>query len=277
MRQTRQTGAPVAIAYDIEGSGPLVVFLHGIGGNRSNWEEQVAFFATRFCAVAWDARGYGASDDPPQTLKFSDYADDLVRVLDHLGAERAHLVGLSMGGMILQDFYGRYADRVATLVLVDTSVGFGSVSEEVRRDFLAHRLDPLERGLQPADIAPGVVEVLVAKSATATARQRMRASIQALRVEPYKQALRAIITTDFRVVLPHIDVPTLVIVGDEDIVTPPADSEVLTRNIPGAKLVTIPGAGHLTNIEQPEAFNAALEAFLNPYASYASVVSSGRA
>jgi 3-oxoadipate enol-lactonase len=277
MRQTRQTGAPVAIAYDIEGSGPLVVFLHGIGGNRSNWEGQVAYFATRFCAVAWDARGYGASDDPPQTLKFSDYADDLVRVLDHLGAERAHLVGLSMGGMILQDFYGRYADRVATLALVDTSVGFGSVSEEVRRDFLARRLDPLERGLKPADIAPGVVEVLVAKSATATARQRMQASIQALRVEPYKQALHAIITTDFRVVLPHIGVPTLVIVGDEDVVTPPADSEFLTRNIPGAKLVTIPGAGHLTNIEQPEAFNAALEAFLNPYASDASVVSAGRA
>jgi 3-oxoadipate enol-lactonase len=141
-------------------------------------------------------------------------------------------------------------------------------------DKYLYQLD--DNPLKPADIAPGIVEVLVAKSATATARQRMQASIQALRVEPYKQALHAIITTDFRVVLPHIGVPTLVIVGDEDVVTPPADSEFLTRNIPGAKLVTIPGAGHLTNIEQPEAFNAALEAFLNPYASDASVVSAGR-
>ena len=275
MRVTRRTIGPVAIAYDIAGSGPLVVFLHGIGGNHSNWQGQVAYFAVRFCAVAWDARGYGASDDPPQTLKFSDYADDLMRLLDHLRAERAHLVGLSMGGMILQDFYGRYADRVATMALVDTSVGFGSVSAEVRRDFLARRLDPLEQGLTLADIAPGVVEVLVAKSATAAARQRLRASIEALHVAAYKQALHAVITTDFRAVLPHINVPTLVIVGDEDVVTPPTDSEFLTRNIAGAELVSIPGAGHLTNIETPEAFNAVLEAFLNLYASRASVVSAG--
>jgi 3-oxoadipate enol-lactonase len=275
MHVTRRMTGPVALAYDIAGSGPLVVFLHGIGGNRSNWQGQVAYFAARLCAVAWDARGYGASDDPPQPLKFSDYADDLRRLLDHLKAERAHLVGLSMGGMILQDFYGRYADRVATMALVDTSVGFGSVSAEVQREFLARRLDPLERGLTLADIAPGVVEVLVAKGARAAARQRMQASIEALRVTPYKQALHAIITTDFRAVLPHINVPTLVIVGDEDVVTPLADSEFLTRNISGAKLVSIPGAGHLTNIETPEAFNAALEAFLNLYASRASVVSAG--
>jgi 3-oxoadipate enol-lactonase len=275
MHATRRTPGPVAIAYDIAGSGPLVVFLHGIGGNRSNWEGQVASFAVRFCAVAWDARGYGASEDPPQTLKFSDYTDDLRRLLDHLRVARAHLVGLSMGGMILQDFYGRYADRAATLTLVDTSVGFGSVSEEVRREFLARRLDPLERGLMPADIAPGVVEVLVATSATAAARQRTRASIEALRVAPYKQALHAIMTTDFRAILPHINVPTLVIVGAEDVVTPPPDAEFLARNIPGAKLVTIPGAGHLTNIEQPEIFNATLEAFLNRHANHASVVSAG--
>jgi 3-oxoadipate enol-lactonase len=275
MLVTRRTAGRVAIAYDIKGSGPLVVFLHGIGGNRSNWERQVAYFATRFCAVAWDARGYGASDDPPHSLKFADYADDLARLLDNLDADRAHLVGLSMGGMILQDFHGRYANRVATLALVDTSAGFGNASVEVRRDFLAHRLDPLERGLTPADIAPTVVEVLVAKSATATARQRLHASIEALRVEPYKQALQAITTTDFRAVLPHINVPTLVIVGDEDVVTPPADAEFLTRAIRGAKLVTIPGAGHLTNIEQPEAFNAALETFLSPHAGRASVVVMG--
>jgi 3-oxoadipate enol-lactonase len=275
MHATRRMTGPVALAYDIAGSGPLVVFLHGIGGNRSNWQGQVAYFAARFCAVAWDARGYGASDDPPQPLNFSDYADDLVRLLDHLRAERAHLVGLSMGGMILQDFYGRYADRAATMALVDTSVGFGGVSAEVRREFLARRLDPLERGLTLADIAPGVVEVLVAKGATAAARQRLRASIEALRVNPYKQALHAIITTDFRAVSPHINVPTLVIVGEEDVVTPPADAEFLARNISGAKLVSIPGAGHLTNIETPEAFNAALEAFLNLYAGRASVVSAG--
>ncbi len=273
MRVTRHTGGPVAIAYDMAGSGPLVVFLHGIGGNRTNWYGQLEHFSNRFCAVTWDARGYGASNDSPQTLKFSDFADDLLRLLDHCKAERAHLVGLSMGGMIVQDFYGRHPERVATLALVDTSSGFGGVPEAARRDFLARRLDPLEKGLTPVDIAPGVVEVLVAKGASAAIREQLRGSLSALRVEPYKQALHAIVTTDFRPVLPKITVPTLVIVGDEDIVTPPSASEFLVKNIPGASLVKILGAGHLTNIEKPEAFNAALGPFLDRHAQRASVVS----
>jgi 3-oxoadipate enol-lactonase len=273
MRTPRHTGGSVSIAYDIAGTGPLVVFLHGIGGNRTNWEGQLDAFSNRFCAVAWDARGYGASGDSPQTLKFSDFADDLLRLLDHLKAERAHLVGLSMGGMIIQDFYGRYPERVATLSLVDTSSGFGGVPEEARRDFLARRLDPLERGLTPADIAPNVVEVLVAKGASAAVREQLRASMAALRTGPYKQALHAITTTDFRAVLPQITVPTLIIVGDEDTVTPPSASEFLAKNIAGAALVTIPGAGHLTNLEKPEAFNAALGSFLDRHAQRVSVVS----
>ncbi|MGE0824092.1 MAG: alpha/beta fold hydrolase [Candidatus Binatia bacterium] len=272
MRHVQHTAGPVAIAYEMQGNGPLVVFLHGIGGNRTNWYGQLDHFGDRFCAVTWDARGYGDSDDSPQTLKFSDYADDLNRLLDHLQAERAHLVGLSMGGMIVQDFYGRYANRVATLSLVDTSSGFGGVPEEARRDFLSRRLDPLEKGLTPKDIAPGVVEVLASKQASAAVRQQLIASLSALRVEPYKQALHAIITTDFRQTLPTITVPTLVIVGDEDIVTPPSASEFLVKSIPGATLVTIPQAGHLTNIEKPAEFNAALRPFLQQHAQEASVV-----
>src|ERR1700740_1643625 len=118
MRQIHRAAGPVPLAYEARGSGPLVVFLHGIGGNRTNWYEQLDHFGDRFCAVTWDARGYGAREDPPQTLKFSDYADDLNRLLYHLQADRAHLVGLSMGGMIIQDFYDRYPQRVATLSLV---------------------------------------------------------------------------------------------------------------------------------------------------------------
>ena len=191
MAETRRTEDPVSIAYDIEGSGPLVVFLHGIGGNRLNWTDQLAHFGRRFCTAAWDARGYLDSDDSPQTLRFSDFADDLCRLLDRLKAEQAHLVGLSMGGMIIQDFYGRYADRVATLALVDTSSGFGGVPEAVRQDFLARRLNPLENGLSPADIAPEVVKVLVAESAGPAVRERLIASMSALRTEAYKQALHA--------------------------------------------------------------------------------------
>jgi pimeloyl-ACP methyl ester carboxylesterase len=273
MRTVQKTNGPVSIAYEKQGSGPLVVFLHGIGGNRTNWYGQLDHFSDKFCAVTWDARGYGASDDSPQTLKFSDYADDLARLLDHLKVDRAHLVGLSMGGMILQDFYSRYANRVATLALVDTSAGFGAASEEAKRDFLARRLDPLEKGLTPKDIAPGVVEVLASKHASAAVREQLIASLSALRVEPYKQALHAIVITDFRSVLSQIAVPTLVIVGEEDIVTPPAASEYLAKNITGALLVKIPQAGHLTNIEKPAEFNTALQLFLEKHVQRASAVS----
>lgn len=273
MRALRKTNDPVSIAYEMQGTGPLIIFLHGIGGNRTNWYGQLEHFSDKFCAVTWDTRGYGASADSPQTLQFSDYADDLLRLLNHLKVARAHLVGLSMGGMILQDFYSRYADRVATLSLVDTSAGFGSASDEERRDFLARRLDPLEKGLTPKDIAPGVVQVLASKYATPAAREQLIASLSALRSEPYKQALHAIVTTDFRSILPTITVPTLVIVGDDDVVTPPPASEFLAKNILGASLMRIPQAGHLTNIEKPKAFNAALRSFLEQNAQRASVVS----
>lgn len=268
----QRTSGPVALAYDIQGNGPLVVFLHGIGGNRRNWTGQLAHFQDRFCAVAWDARGYGDSDDSPTPLHFSDFADDLQRLLDHCGAERAHLVGLSMGGMILQDFYGRYAERVATLTLIDTSAGFGMASEAHKHEFLARRLDPLQRGLTPVDIAPSVVKVLVAPQATAEARLQLHTSLAALRSEPYQQALHAIVTTDFRSILPRIAVPTLVLVGREDRVTPPAAAQFLAEHIRGASLIQIPGAGHLSNIEQPEAFNRALGTFLEQHAACASVV-----
>ncbi len=272
MRMLRKTSDSVSLAYEIQGSGPLTVFLHGIGGNRTNWYNQLEHFSDHFCAVTWDARGYGASADSPQPLKFSDYADDLRRLLDHLRAERAHIVGLSMGGMIAQDFYSRMPERVATLALVDTSAGFGAASEEERRDFLARRLDPLEKGLTPSDIAPGVVQVLASQYATPAAREQLIASLSALRVEPYKQALHAIVTTDFRTLVPTIAVPTLVLVGEDDIVTPPPASEFLARNIPGAVLAKIPQAGHLTNIEKPQEFNAALRQFLTPHAQRASHV-----
>ena len=275
MAATFQTGGPVSITYELEGSGPLIVFLHGIGGNRRNWALQLAHFGSRFCAVSWDARGYLDSDDSPEPTKFKDFADDLLRLLDHVGAERAHLVGLSMGGMIVQDFYDRYPARVASLCLADSSAGFGGVSDRVRDEFLSKRLEPLERGLTPRDIAPEVVKVLVAESASLHVREALIASMSALRTESYKQALKAIITTDFRSGLPNIAVPALVIVGDEDQVTPKAESDFLVSRIPDSKLVVIPGAGHLSNIEKPDLFNNALNTFLTPHAEKASLISSG--
>jgi 3-oxoadipate enol-lactonase len=262
-------GSP-KIAYEREGSGPLVVFLHGIGGNRSNWTDQLAYFGRRYCAIAWDARGYGASDDSPATLKFTDYGDDLRRLLDHLKAEKAHVVGLSMGGMIAQDFHARYADRVATLALVDTNLGMGMQPEEFKQDFVARRLTPLERGLTPKDTATENAKALVSPHTPDELVAKLRASLSALRVEPYKQAIHAILTTDFRTTNKSIKVPTLVIVGEDDRLTTPAQADALAATISGAHKVVIERAGHLTNLEQAGHFHAALSAFLDRNAAAAS-------
>jgi pimeloyl-ACP methyl ester carboxylesterase len=108
--KTDHISGPRLIAVDHIGSGSLVALMHGIGGNRSNWHDHLAEFGRYFHAVAWDARGYGDSDDYEGDLDFGDFADDLARLLDHFDASRAHLVGLSMGGVIALDFVGRWCD-----------------------------------------------------------------------------------------------------------------------------------------------------------------------
>src|SRR5689334_22806733 len=148
------------LALDVQGDGPLLLFLHGIGGNRTNWRAQLPAFAPHFKAVAWDARGYGASDDYEGPLAFDDFIADLLRVIDWFGVKRAHLAGLSMGGRIAMRFALLHPDRVATLTLIDTHEGFESFTPEKRREFIETRRAPLISGRSPADIAPTVARSL---------------------------------------------------------------------------------------------------------------------
>lgn len=139
-RETTFVPGPPRLAIDHMGSGPFLMFLHGIGGNRANWRDQLPVFAEDFHAASWDARGYGDSDDYDGPLDFGDFAADLVRVLDHFGVARAHLCGLSMGGRILQDFVARFPDRVAALVLCGTTPGFDvSMTPEKKAEFVRLR------------------------------------------------------------------------------------------------------------------------------------------
>lgn len=266
------TKTPIKIAYERVGQGPIIVFLHGIGGNRSNWAEQLSFFRKRFCAVAWDARGYGDSGDSNAALKFSDFADDLCELLDDINAEKAHLVGLSMGGMIVQDFYHRYSNRVASLTLAATSDGFCSVTPEETQKFLALRLSPLEQGGTIRDVADILIEVLAGPEATKQHKQQLYESLLALRPSSYEQALRAIVTTNFRDGLSKIRVPTLVINGSADQVTPLSESETLRTHISDVETRIIKGAGHLINIEKPEIFNSILSDFITRHKNKATFI-----
>ncbi|MFN0299286.1 MAG: alpha/beta fold hydrolase [Burkholderiales bacterium] len=255
-------GSP-RIAFDHTGEGPLLVFLHGIGGNRTNWHDQLPVFGREFHAVAWDARGYGLSDDYEGPLEFARFADDLRRLLDHFKAETAHLCGLSMGGRILQDFYPRHPHRAATLVLCDTMAGFDAAfTPEKRAEFVRLRKQPLVEGKEPKDIAPIVARTLMSPKSSPEALQKLIDSMSALHKDSYIKTIEASTHYDRVADLPNIRVPTLLVYGEDDTLTPPALGRSMAEKIAGAEMVVIPDAGHLSNIERPAAFNRAVLAFL---------------
>jgi 3-oxoadipate enol-lactonase len=253
---------PLPIVVDIAGEGPLVVLLHGIGGGRTNWRANIPALAAGFRVVAWDARGYGDSGDVPGRRRFDDFAADLSVVLDHFGAQRAHLVGLSMGGRIALRFRALHPYRVASLVLADTHLGFGALSDRERAAFLSTRRDPLLAGQTPADIAPGLARRLVGDPANGALIAEVVASLAALRADAYLRTIAASVDDDLDPATEGVGVPTLVVVGARDRVTPPALARELAGRIDGAELAILEGAGHLSNMEAPDAFNRAVLAFL---------------
>tara|TARA_R110002110_G_scaffold205066_1_gene416740 strand:- start:141480 stop:142283 length:804 start_codon:yes stop_codon:yes gene_type:complete len=244
-------------------SGPLVIFLHGIGGQRSNWTQQLAALSPGFTAVAWDARGYGDSEDYGSALDFGDFSADLLRVMTYYGAQQCHLVGLSMGGRIALDFYGRHPQRVLSLVLADTSVNSGDAVDPAKiEEFLALRLAPLQNGKEPADIAPQVVESLVGLNTPPAVRATLQESLASLHKESYMKTLACVTRYQGFPAFEAVAVPTLVVAGREDKIARPEIVEAMAAGIPGSELVWIENAGHVSNVEQPAAFNAALLDFL---------------
>jgi len=256
-------GGSPSLAADVAGEGELLLFLHGIGGNRSNWRRQLDAFSQSYRCVALDGRGYGLSADYEGPVTFDIFASDVLRVLDHFGAEKAHICGLSLGGRIAQRFYAHHPDRVASLTLADSRPDTAdSRSPEDRDAFFNSRAKPLIEGGQPSDIAAGVSRSLASPNASEEVLAELRASISALRVEPYLKAIRANLDDDYAGDISKIAVPTLVVAGEFDTLTPPAMAQAISAGIPGSQLSIIPGAGHLSNIENAEAFNRVLGAFL---------------
>ena len=249
------------IAVDHAGDGPFAVFLHGIGGNRTFWHDQISAFAPHFHAAAWDARGYGLSDDYDGPLEFGDFSADLVRVLDHFACTRAHVVGLSMGGMIAMDFYARHPERVATLTVCDSAPGFGNIPPDQLKEFIRSRQEPLLQGKEPKDIAPAVARALARKSAPDSVLRQLVEGMATLHKQSYLKTIEGSSKVgSFQ--LEEIRVPTHIVVGDEDELTPPDVSRKMSERIPGAKFTILREAGHIANIEQPAAFNEAVLSFL---------------
>jgi 3-oxoadipate enol-lactonase len=251
--ETVHVGPAPRIALTVHGSGPLVVFLHGIGGNRHHWRHQLPVFATRFRAVAWDARGYGDSDDYAGALRFDDFTADLLRVLDHFRQQKAHLVGLSMGGRIARNFALRHPERVARLVLANTTPGFDALTPEQVKKFVEERKSR----------SPETIKALISRHARPGAYEDLLESFKALRQPSYLKTLQASVTQDRAAAIERIRAPTLVVTSDEDKVYPPSIARNMAKRIPGARLAVISGAGHLSNLEQPGQFNQVVLRFLS--------------
>ena len=258
------------LAVGVEGAGPPVVFLHGVGGNRSNWRRQVAALSATFTCFAWDARGYGDSADYDGPLDFSAFGDDMARVLDHFGIARAHFVGLSMGARILMDFAPRHLDRVATLTLCDCFYGFANaLSPEKQQEYIELRERPLLEGKTFADLAPRLIASLVSPNCPPEIQEELRQSILQLRVDSYLKTLRASTTFDQQDTIHLLDMPVQLIFGSEDQLTPPALGDELMTMLTNAQMATLDGAGHLSNLEAPEAFNEVLAKFLAAHRDHA--------
>jgi 3-oxoadipate enol-lactonase len=273
VRQLLRVGPAPRLALELAGRGPLVLCLHGIGGNRHAWDAQLAALAGEFTVAAWDARGYGDSDDYDGALDFGDFSRDLVRVLDHLRVGAVHLVGQSMGGRIALDFYARHPSRIATLTLVDTSAGSARVAspEEVEK-FLRLRKQPLLEGRTPRDIAPGIADTLVGPGTPPAVRERVIESLAALHVQSYLKTLDTVTRYTSFPDFASIAVPTLVVVGEHDRIATPQYARDMAARIPGARFVELAGGSHVSNMDRAEDFNRELLAFLRAHAGRAAAI-----
>lgn len=256
-------GAP-RLALEVAGQGPLLLLMHGIGGNRSNWRAQREALSAHFTFAAWDARGYGDSDDYEGPLAFDDFVRDVLRVLDHFGVDRAHLLGLSMGGRIAMRTALQHPDRIATLTLVDTHEGFSAFTPEQRENFVNSRKAPLLAGQTPADIAWPVARSLAGPHARPEHVEQLAQSIAALHKDSYIKSLEATVAQIDLGDITAIRAPAHFIVGADDPLTPVAMHYDMATKLRGAPVSVLPDAGHLSNIENATAFNQAALDWLMP-------------
>jgi 3-oxoadipate enol-lactonase len=259
MTQTAFVNPAPKLAVTYAGEGPLVLFLHGIRGNRNNWKSQVEALSRQgFQAAAWDARGYGDSDDYPGPLNFRDHlVGDVLRVAEHFGAKKFHLVGLSMGGRIARNVGIYHSDRLLSLTVVNANPGFNSMSADDVRRFVTERKTR----------TPESIRKLLGPNPRKGAYEELVQSIDRIREDSYRKTLEASVAQDRDAPIENIRAPTLILAGEEDKVYPPELARGMASRIPGAQLATLKGAGHLANIEQPEEFNRILLAFLKRHSS----------
>jgi pimeloyl-ACP methyl ester carboxylesterase len=252
--------------------GPLCLFLHGIGGGRSNWARQLGVIGHQTPAAALDLRGYGDSTLGPRQSDVDDYCADILRVADVLGAQKLILCGLSYGSWIATSFAMRHPDRLAGLVLSGGCTGMSEAGPAERDAFRVSREVPLNAGQVPADFAPAVVKVIAGPDASADIRDELQASMAAIPAATYRDALMCFTNPLEKFDFSKLTMPVLMMTGEYDRLAPPAEIRRVAERIfdtarnRDVRFEVIEGVGHVCNVEGAEQYTRTLSDFISKVA-----------
>lgn len=246
----------------------LCIYLHGIGGQRSNWQPQLAALGSVVPSVALDLRGYGDSHLGAEQTSVDDYCNDILSLAAKYKAQKVILVGLSYGSWIATSFAMRHPGMLAGLVLAGGCTGMSEASQTARDTFRKSREEPLSAGKTPADFAPDVVSIIAGPHTSDAIRVALTRSMEAIPVPTYRDALACFTNPTEVFDFARITYPVLLMTGEHDILAPPSEIRAVSLRMfnaitaPDIQFEEIANAGHLCNLEEPAQFNLHLLAFL---------------
>jgi len=260
----------IKLNYEIEGTGNPFVLIHGLGANLKMWFRQIPTFSKHYKTIVYDSRGHGDTEKPKEEYSLKTLIDDLKGLLDKLGIEKAHILGLSMGAVIAQLFTINHPNRVKTLILAAVTPasaipeGRTPATAAVGRIFTEAMKIP-----ENFDVKEFMITLASYAFSEGMNEELMNSLVgvmeEMIDEESIIMALNAMSNFDFRDQLPKINVPTLIINGDQDMLTPLSGAELAHRLIPHSKLVVIKGGSHCAFLEKAEEFNAAVLRFIKEH------------
>jgi pimeloyl-ACP methyl ester carboxylesterase len=255
------------ITYRRAGDGPPLVLLHGNPLDSREWRRQFEGLSGRFTVVAWDMPGCGQSSDPPESFRIPDYVRCLASFIQALGLDRPHILGLSFGSGIVLELYHWYPDIPRSLILASAYAGWaGSLSPEAVEQRKQGMLRLISSS--PDQLADSLIPTLLTASAPPELIQEVRGSLMDFHPAGQRAILGAgFAEHDLRDVLPTVEVPTLLLYGDQDVRSPLSVAKQMHASMPGSQLAVIPDAGHLCDMEAPDRFNAEVADFLQSVSS----------
>lgn len=251
------------ICWQEAGAGAPILFLHAMAGSRTAWVPQFEYFAPHYRCIAWDMPGFGLSAALPDGAQMAEVTNSLKGfVTQTLGLTSAHFVGLSVGGMILQHFAAEEPELVRSLTIMDSSPKFGLGGDMSPEDFMQPILSDLADGTSVRAFSDTMIKAITGPSCSPQVIDAAIGAMARAQLSGLVLTTQLIGNHDAMSALGHIRAPTLVMVGADDADTPVSYAEEIAKTIKGAQLEIIPDAGHLSNLENPEAVNAVLANFL---------------